>query len=163
MKKINAKIMSILKKQCHSIFIILLALIMTVSSCCDENDSSKGAIIEDIDLDYLQFQCIGELDTMVIRDDSTYKAVFAIDSNKKDCKKLRFPEIDFNMNSVLIFPKMESGRYYFHRNVEIDSSNKEAIYSITTTSCHCIDKCLSDNPNIVIVPKIEDDYIVKFE
>jgi hypothetical protein len=139
-------------------------LVISLASCCDEEDSSKGAIVQDIAVPDFLFHCISSLpDTMAIRDDSTYAAVFRIDSMERDCDEISFPAIDFSKNSVLVFPKLNGDRDYYQRFVEIDTLNKEVIYSIAVTSCYCVDKCISDNLNIVVVPRIEADYVVKFQ
>jgi hypothetical protein len=147
------------------IFISTLISINLLISCCNEHDDSSGIIVSELKIgDYWQsYDCLKLPDTLCIKDDSTYQKIFKIDPTNSTCNGLILPSIDFNKNSILVYQKNEGGRTFYHRNVQVDSTNKIITYSISTTQCFCPDKCESFNQNIVVVPKIDKDYIIKFK
>ena len=146
-------------------FILVLICTCMLISCCNEHDDNNGIIISDLNVgdNWQGYDCLNLPDTVCIRDDSSYRKIFKIDTTKSTCKGLVLPTIDFNKNSILIYQKNEDGRIFFHRNVQVDSVNKLITYSISTTRCFCPDKCENADQNIVVVPKIGIDYKVKFK
>jgi hypothetical protein len=149
--------------------LIIIALLTGVlqlnTSCCHEQDDNSGAILTDykIGADYFYPHCLTTPDTACIRDDSSYRESFIIDTTCYNAKNLTLPTIDFSKYSLLVNRKFWSGRVYFQRNVTVDSINKIVTYQITTTSCFCPDKCESFALNIVIVPRISNDYKVIYK
>lgn len=156
MKKSNLRLIQIL-----TCFILLL----TSNSCCNENDENSGIILSDykIGTDYFYPYYLITPDTACIRDDLTYRTKFVIDTTCNNCKNVTLPEIDFSKVSLLVNRKTIHGRTYFHRDVTVDSISKIITFQITTTGCYCPDKCESLDLNIVIVPKISDDYKIIYK
>jgi hypothetical protein len=150
----------------HLIQIIFCTLFIILNnSCCHENDENSGIIISDykIEADYFYPYYLTTPDTACIRDDLTYRTKFVIDTACHNCKNLTLPEVDFSKVSLLVNRKSIGGRTFFHRNVSVDSVRKTLTFQITTTSCFCPDKCESFDLNIVIVPKISNDYKIIYK
>lgn len=77
------------------------------------------------------------------------------------------PNVDFSQHSVLINNIVESGCCIFNRDVSIDTINKMVTYSIEYIRCGCegfvgMDIITVAN-NMVLVPKIPEDYVVEFK
>ena len=146
-------------------FLFTLIYTSTLISCCHEHSESNGVIISDfkVGTDKQTYDCLSLPDTACIRDDSTYRAVFKINSSRETCNGLVLPKIDFNKNSILIYKKDIGGRLFFHRDVLINSNTRVVTYIIATSKCFCPDKCETYDQNIVVVPKIGKEYTVRFE
>jgi hypothetical protein len=149
------------------IFKIILTTFVLVSACCNKEDENSGAIISDLiisDLkDYQQIDCYSFLDTLCIRDDSTYEATFTLDPQKAGCNNISRPFVDFSGNSILIYSRFESANLRFNRNVTIDSVKKTVTYTISTDKCFCADKCFTEDFNMVLVPRIGRDYRIIYK
>jgi hypothetical protein len=156
MKKSNLRLIQI--------FICCVMLILN-HSCCNEKDTNSGIILSDykIDTDYFYPYYLITPDTACIRDDLAYRTKFIIDTACNKCKDLTLPEVDFSKVSLLVNRKSIGGRTFFHRDVTVDSANKTITFRITTTGCFCPDKCESFDLNIVIVPKISNDYKIIYK
>jgi hypothetical protein len=146
-------------------FLSLLILIFIVLSCCHEQNDSSGVIVSDYKIgDYYEgIECLETPDTACIRDESTYKAMFILDTTSNNCKGLTLLNVDFTKYSILINHKQNGGRIFFHRNVTVDSVNKLVTFQITTTSCFCPDKCVNTDLNIVLVPKIDKTFKIIYK
>jgi hypothetical protein len=148
-------------------FTILVLFIGFLSSCCNEKDENSGSIISNFSIDnfneYNYFHCFDLYDTICIRNDSVYKKIFSLKDQKTECTSIILPKIDFSKNSILIYYVNSGGRTYFHRHVEIDTLNKLVTYTIATVGCFCPDKCISSSYNIVIVPRIKDNFKVEYK
>jgi hypothetical protein len=146
---------------------ILVSLILLTNSCCNKSNENSGSIIADLNIDnfpyYQQLDCYNIPDTCCIRDDSTYKSIFSIIAPSSNCDQLTLPNIDFEKTSILIYKIFEHSIAYFHKNVEIDTMNKTATYSISISHCICPDQCRTYSYNIVVVPKIPIDYKIIFK
>jgi hypothetical protein len=116
-----------------------------------------------IDTDIFYPRFLKTPDTACIRDDNTYRNSFIIDTSNNRYKNLSLPTIDFSKVSLLVNRKFYGGRTFFHRNVSVDSVLKTVTFQITTSSCFCPDKCESFDLNIVIVPKISNNYKVIYK
>jgi hypothetical protein len=124
-----------------------------IVSCCNENDTTSGVIISNIDLEDINYSNLDIPDTGCIQTDSSYKALVTEPSLRDN-----MPYVDFSQQSVLINYKAVNGRIYCDRNVISDSTKKIVTYSVFTKSCRCMDKCKTYDYNIVIVPKIPMGY-----
>lgn len=148
-------------------FCAVLGTLM-LSSCCQEQDENSGAIIEVFTFDnldeYHYKRCLELPDTMCIRTDSVYKKTFSLSYYKPGCGQLSIPEVDFSINSILIFHKFEYGNLYFHRVVTIDTVGKVVTYEIHNTKCICLGTtCIRESYNVVLVPRIPEDYKIEYK
>ena len=138
--------------------IILIALGFLVNSCnkdeetCESIISNEGIIVESVD-----FNC----------NDPFYSGNFVIDSNAEldsvmnlnsGCQQ---PEIDFTSYTLLGRYAYTSAIGSYYRNVEEDTTNLRYNYTITVKNCGSCN-CLSQNMNWVLVPKLPNDWTVKF-
>ena len=137
-----------------------ILLIPAFYSCCHEHGDDEGIILSlyKISDGPSHANCLKTPDTACIRTDSELTALFVLNTTSDGCSGLSLPTIDFNKYSLLVNRKKTGGRIFFHRNVKVDSANKTVTYQITTTKCFCPDKCANDALNIVVVPKIGNDY-----
>jgi hypothetical protein len=145
---------------------LILGVVLFFSSCrCNERDESAGKILADLKIENYYYEggtdCMHIVDTFCIRTDSAYHAFFQRDTAEYSCQNLIFPYVDFNSASVLGY-RISGGNVRFHRSVLVDSTNKVVTYFIETVKCPCADKCIRGDMNMVLVPKIADDYTVKF-
>ena len=104
-------------------------------------------------------------DTACIRDSIQYQQIFKITRNDSVCLKIQLPIVDFKKNSVLLNHKSGNNRISFHRSVLVDSLTKTVTYLVAEESCpnHSLVAYSTDSYNIVLVPRISDDYLVKFK
>jgi hypothetical protein len=151
----------------RNINLMICFLMCLLNGCCNENEDSSGSISADLDIsnytDWDDYGCFHFPDTMCIRDDSTYQQQFKIISSDDDCKQLSLPVIDFSKYSLLVYRKSEGGRIFYHRNVSIDTVNKIVRYSISNSKCFCPDKCQSGSLNMVLIPKVGNEYAVEYK
>lgn len=144
--------------------ILLIVGITFLNSCqdkCNKSDEvNEGLIISTFDIDW---NC-----------DNTHTACifnlkeFEDYAQSNNCGKETnpvLPNVDFSKHSILIYNIIESGCVIFNRNVTIDSTKKTVTYSIYHTKCRCgyvvMDIWTVEN-NMVLVPKIPEDYEVIF-
>jgi hypothetical protein len=151
-----------MKKLTQKIVTVALAVLLTLtlSFSCSKEEEQCTAVIENSGI---------IVNTVDIADCSTpfYIGNFVIDSSTEldsvlqlnsSCQK---PEIDFTQYTLL-------GRYAYAqctgsylREVTKDTTNKRYNFTITVESCGSCD-CLSQNMNWVLVPKLPENYTVRF-
>jgi hypothetical protein len=148
----------------YKIFLSLVLLLVLAISCCNKDDENDGAIVSDLNIPGLnntdQRECFSFLDTLCILNDSAYQAAFTTTNSK--CKSVSRPFVDFNKYSILIYRQFIGGNVRFYRNVTIDTINKIVTYRISTDNCFCPDKCETESFNIVLIPKISEEYKVNY-
>lgn len=151
-----------MKKQTQKIIGAAIAVLLTIALTfsCSKEEVQCSAVIENSGI---------IVDNVEISSCSTpfYTGNFVIDSSSEldsvlqmnsGCQK---PEIDFTQYTLL-------GRYayaqctgsYF-REVTKDTTNKRYNFTITVESCGSCN-CLSQNMNWVLVPKLPENYTVRF-
>jgi len=71
-------------------------------------------------------------------------------------------EIDFSKHSILgKLVAIEGCNPYFIRNVTFSNESKKVIYEITAGDCGCCDGSKIGSANVVVIPKIPEDYAVE--
>ena len=148
------------------IFNILLISII-FNSCCKKHDENSGLIITDFLIDSIPDwkikECCNIPNTYCIRDDSTYRKIFAITSHNAQYQLFNLPIVDFSKVSILIFKKTMTSPTNFYRNVVIDSNLKRFRYTIKTESYFCPDASGTFSFNMVIVPKVGICYKIEYQ
>jgi hypothetical protein len=145
------------------IHLVLFSLVIfTVSSCCNKDNTNSGKIISDFEIQnyniYTDQSCLNIPDTICIRYDTTFTRIF-----KTDCKGPIIPHVDFTKNSLLIYQKHQEGIVLFHRDVKFDTIAKIVKYTINFSKCFCYDKCETNDYNMIIVPRIPDNYKIVYK
>jgi hypothetical protein len=149
------------------IYVWVLSAI-TFYSCCSISNENYGIIQSEIKFNSSGspfYTCMNLPDTACIRDSIQYQQIFKITRNDSVCLKIQLPIVDFKKNSVLLNHKSGNNRISFHRSVLVDSLTKTVTYLVAEESCpnHSLVAYSTDSYNIVLVPRISDDYLVKFK
>ncbi len=147
-------------------YTLIIFIILILTSCCNKSDENYGIIQNNLDIDgyYIStYDCLNLPDTACIRNSDQYNEVFSVTGTDSDCKNIKIPDVDFSEYSILINHKEESGKIFFQRTVSVDSLNKIITYLITTEGCPVITDYRTDSYNIVLVPKIGEDYSVEYK
>ena len=138
-------------------------------SCCSVTTENFGIIQSELKIsnfDISVYPCMNLPDTACIRDSIEYQQMFKITRNDSTCLKIQLPPVDFNKNSVLLNHKSGNKRIAFHRYVLVDSLTKIVTYLVEEESCpnnHSMVAYYSDSYNIVLVPRISKEYLMKFK
>jgi hypothetical protein len=140
----------------------------TYYSCCSISNENYGIIQSEIKFNSSGspfYTCMNLPDTACIRDSIQYQQIFKITRNDSACLKIQLPLVDFKKNSILVNHKSGNDRISFHRYVQVDSITKTVTYLVSEESCpnHSKVAYSTNSYNIVIVPRISDDYLVKFK
>jgi hypothetical protein len=138
--------------------------ILLLNSCCKGDNENNGLIVASF-LDSFQGYCYGYIPhTACIRKQSEFERIINQDS-LRFCTNFKFPEIDFNKNSILINYKEDQAISTFSRHVSVDSLTKEITYlvSVNRLNCRCFDLCQSSNYNIILVPKVDSTFKVIYK
>jgi len=141
-------------------------LVLIFNSCCNESNQNFGFIICELNIDGFHisnYHCLNLPDTACIRDSVQFSKIFKISGTDSDCEKIKIPEIDFEKYSILINHKFDKGKKFYQRNVEIDSLNKIVTYLIDIESCMILVDSETESYNIVIVPKIDNNYKIDYK
>ena len=147
-----------MKHKFFSFSFLISSYLLIIAACCNESDSNSGLIISKLDIDYINYTLLDIPDTSCIRSDSSYK-ILVVDISEQS----NLPYINFDKYSILTNLKLENGRIFCDRIVTVDSLNKTVTYTVKTKSCKCMDKCDNSDYNMVLVPKIGNDYKVIFK
>jgi len=140
-------------------FLLIITVIVFAFYSCNKDEETCESIIENegIIVESINFQC----------DEPFYSGNFVVDSNDEldslmnqnsGCNQ---PEIDFAKYTLLGRYAHTSGIGSYYRNVVEDTANLRYNYSITVENCGTCD-CLSQNMNWVLVPKLPENWSVKF-
>lgn len=150
----------------EKIKLILLIIGLSVTySCqdkCDKSDEvNSGEIITKFDINW---NC-NNTHNACIRNLQEFED-YAQSNNCGTESTAELPYVDFSENSILIYNIVENGCCIFNRTVTLDTTAKIVIYSIDHIKCGCggiiaMDIWTVDN-NMVLVPKIPDDYTIDF-
>jgi hypothetical protein len=149
------------------VLIEIILLSVALNSCCNKHDENSGVILADFEIenypDWRIKNCYNLPNTYCIVDDSTYKKIFSRGVHTSECPILKLPALDFSKVSLLIFKKDMPTPTNFNRNVEIDTIQKIISYSIKVKRYFCPDASGSLSYNMVIVPKIGNDYRIEYK
>lgn len=146
----------------NSIKIILLTFIIACSKKQDcmlpsKVDENSGSIVDSLEVVATSEARLRMYGKYVILNHSQNNHNFQMKHVNSDS----IFEIDFEKYSILAVRTAVECDVVFHRHVDIDRGNKVCNYHIKmTTYREC--KGILINVNLVVIPKIEDDYIVNF-
>ena len=143
---------------------IVVALFM--NSCCNESDENSGIIQVNLQIEGFSktsYHCLDLPDTACIRDDIQFVEMFKITGTDPDCDKIKLPEVNFSSYSILINHKDNGEKLFYHRTVTVDSTNRIVTYLISTVSCPGFVETETESYNLVLVPKIGNDYIIEYK
>lgn len=134
------------------ITVISLLAILNFQSCknCKGNDTSYGAISGDITI-----ACPLHGKQVVIRTLAEADSIL-------DSSLCNYNDINYNVFSVIGCEMVGTCENRIERGVIIDDAAKKYIYKIDLYSCKCWRKNAQVFNNLVLVPKIPDDYTVEF-
>jgi hypothetical protein len=142
----------------YKFLFILFALLFVFLSCNKEEEPCESIIQNDgIIVESIHFQC----------DEPFYTGNFVVDSNDQLDSLMNLnsgcnqPEIDFTKYTLLGRYAHTSGTGSYYRNVVEDTANLRYNYTITVENCGSC-TCLSQNMNWVLVPKLPENWTVKF-
>jgi hypothetical protein len=144
--------------------IVFIGLI--ISSCCNETDENFGIIQNNLNIEgfgITSYHCLNLPDTCCIRNNNQFAELFKVIGTNPDCDKIILPEVDFTKYSLLINHKENSGKKFYHKTVSVDSANKIVTYLITYESCPIFVDSRTESYNIVIVPRIGDEYRIEYK
>jgi hypothetical protein len=137
-----------------------------MSSCCNETDENSGIIHSNLSIEgfyVVTYDCLNLPDTACIRDTNQFNEIFKFTGTNSDCGKIILPEIDFTKFSILINHKSGGGKLFYHRTVNVDSIFKIVTYLITIESCPVFVDYETDSYNLILVPKIGNDYKIDYK
>ena len=126
-------------------------------------DYSWPVSYQDFDL-----QCLGFQYEMVIRNESEYQSAINTSTDLYPnpfllCIDYKFPKIDFDQNTLLGHQVVTAGcSADFTRSIRQLDLDAMVIYEIKYSSSGSCDKAISNN-NFVLIPKIPENYEVRFE
>lgn len=140
--------------------IIMISTLVMVSFSCNKDEEACEAIIENSGI-IVSSVSVNSCDepfydqAFLITNDEELDEALASNSN---CSK---PEIDFSQNELLGMYAFTANTGSYYREVVRDTANSQYIYTVTVTNCgNC--NCLSQNMNWVTVPKLPEEWDVKF-
>ncbi|MCB0514861.1 MAG: hypothetical protein R2798_08160 [Chitinophagales bacterium] len=97
----------------------------------------------------------------LIKNDSTYRAIFAAQDTLEGCESYDLPEIDFSAQSLLgqrtVFKACNP---YFFYEVSVDSRTKTYFYSVFATKDETCE--LIDSIHWILLPAIPENFTVEF-
>lgn len=143
-----------------------LIIITIITSCCNESDENSGIIWSDLYIEQFgitNYYCLDLPDTACVRSKDQYNELFKIVGQSKVCNEIVIPEVDFSKFSILINHRTNKGKKFYHKNVTVDSNNKVVTYLISIESCPIVVDSETESYNIVLVPKIGEDYKVEYK
>ncbi len=97
----------------------------------------------------------------VARNDSEFRQIYTISKQWDDCRNFEMPEVDFSKYSLLGQQAGTCKGGNFLRTVTKNEAEKKIIYTVQAKCCG-YNKVLLMSKNIVLVPKIPQDYTVEF-
>jgi hypothetical protein len=109
----------------------------------------------------LDFDKIPNLTEFVVRDSIEYSKLKELQWFIGGCNEYKFPEIDFNIYSLLGF-NVYTGFAIIKKSVFKNVTKKEYLYLIKIQPTGD-EKILISNRNFILIPKISDEYIVKMD
>ena len=137
-----------------------------MNSCCNESNENSGVIQSDLNIDgfyIVTYKCLDLPDTVCIRDSAKYEEIFKVKGTDSDCGKIKLPNVDFAKYSILVNHKDNSGKIFYHWSVTVDSTNKIVTYLISTVSCPIFVDYETESYNIILVPKIGNDFKIRYK
>lgn len=140
--------------------VIIISALLLVSFSCSKDEEVCEAVIENSGI-IVSSVSINSCDepfydaAFLIANNDELDAVLATNSN---CSE---PEIDFEEHALLGMYAFTANTGSYYREVVIDTANTQYIYTVTVSNCgNC--NCLSENMNWVTVPKLPEDWTVRF-
>jgi hypothetical protein len=144
----------------------LIVVVLLLNSCCNESNENSGIIQANLEIEGFyntSYHCLNLPDTACIRNDSLFVEIFKITGTDADCGEITLPEVDFSNFSILINHKKNSEKLFYHRTVTVDSTNRIVTYLVSTVSCPSYADTETESYNLVLVPKIGNDFIVEYK
>jgi len=149
--------------------LLLLPLMIILNYSCEKIDNNVDITSQCSFLEYNFGPCYSLFtDTVnteiIIRDTNTYRSVF-IENNPTyyNCDTASLPIINFNKYSLIGILTIGSGcSVNYERKILNDKTNKKIIYSISFEYLGICEMLLT-SWNLVLVPRISDEYTVEFQ
>ncbi|MGZ5242598.1 MAG: hypothetical protein ACXWEY_09335 [Bacteroidia bacterium] len=148
------------------IILIQLMVLIAFSACrknplCTVKSGNEGIIIKSYPMDNSLCWRITEKNFM-IRNDSEFNAIVVYDSTTHEyCKETRPEKIDFKQFTLLGLRASTNGGGGFLRTATRNDSEKKITYEVYPNTCSYT-KDLYVSYNMVLIPKVADDYTVEF-
>ena len=142
----------------NSPIVICLAFCVPLLTNCGKSpdcwgeDKNSGIIEQSIDI---TCPYINSAERIVITSDSVYRKYF-------DTLYCKLPTIDFNASSLLGLTARGGCTMKVKRAVTINAETREFVYKVLAKDCGVCRKSVI-NYNWVLVPKIPEEWTVKFE
>lgn len=140
-------------------YLLISALVILGFSCnkeeepCEAIIENSGIIVSSISVNSCDEPFYDK--AFLITNNVELDAVLATNNN---CAK---PEIDFSEYALLGMYAFTANTGSYYREVVKDTANNQYIYTVKVTNCgNC--NCLSENMNWVTVPKLPEEWSVKF-
>ena len=136
--------------------ILIFAILFLLYSCgkrCSGKSKFSGVIQTDLNKDCLS--SVDFDDGIIIDNDSVFNYYF--DGYYADCFN-----VDFNNQTLLGLYADGGCKASFIKNVEIDNSAQKYIYTVKVKNCGLC-QALSISNNLVLVPKLPDNWTVEFK
>jgi hypothetical protein len=149
----------------YNILWLQLFLLLCIYGCsknpvCKVQSGNRGII--EADYKFSPSYCYNiSQKNFLVRNDSELHNIFALDSESVNCRSVILPEIDFNKHSLLGQYADVSGGGDFLKTATTNDKEKKIIYEVYPNSCGST-KELRMSYNLVLIPKVPDDYNVEF-
>jgi len=141
------------------LWIVFVAFAVLILSCtkdeepCEAIIENSGIIVASVNISSCEQPFYQG--SFVIRTNAEYDELL---STNNPCDR---PFIDFSSLSLLGRYAYTANTGSYFRNVEIDTAHSRYVYTITVENCGSCN-CLSENMNWVTVPKLPEEWTVKF-